>query len=87
MSRGMEVLIIVPNFVLPVAAAVAYVRSRFFTASLTEPIFGTTPCAMLLIDGNIELKSSFSFMILCVALVVALAVESNLVELHFRSVR
>ena len=87
MSHGMEVLNIVPSFVLPVAAAIAYVKAIFSEAPLTEHIFGTTPCAILLIDGIIAVKSSFSFMILCAAIVVALAVESSLVELHCRSVR
>ena len=82
MSRGMEVLVIVPSFVLKIAAAVAYVEAIFSTASLTELIFGTTPCAIFLIDGIIAVKSSFSFTILCVVKVIALAVESNLVELH-----
>ena len=85
MSRGMEVLIIVLSFVLPVAAA--YVESIFSTESLTELIFETTPFAFLVIDGIIAVKSSFSFLILCVTIVVTLAVASNLVEVHCRSVR
>ena len=87
MSRGMEVLIILPSFVLPVAAAVAYVENIFSTTSLTEFIFGKRPCAISLINGTIAVKLSFSFMILYVATVVVLAVESNLVELHCKSIR
>ena len=88
MSLGFEVLTKAPTSVLSVVAAVAYVETIFSNPSLTELIFGTTPCAILLINGIIARTSSVSFMILCVSMVVALAAESSiLVQLYCKKVR
>ena len=52
-SRGSEVVMIVPSFVVSDAVAFAYVETIFSTASVTELIFGTTPCAIVLIKSII----------------------------------